>query len=504
MRSPSALAPPWFALLVVLAAGTGWAGAPASTTDATATDSPSRVGASGATAQGAGFSPSVVTAQRGDVLRFTVRTSDPGTVYLGSGATGFLLRVNVTGGRTNLALNTYETDPDGMVSGVNDGRVTLLTGNLSEPLAPLEYEMNVTVGGVEQAIGRFVVEPRTTGNSRLWVAPGSLSSNQLNSPSKIRSNAVRLGSDTPVADQDWVVFQVNVSGVAGFLDRSTLGATDDTDAERRDAAVAGVQPVEEMNRRFRSVYGDELDGLVRNETGDTYYLLVDTNRHNLDATREYLARFELGAANPLVEANESTNATFRIVPRSASFRYDGTRIEARNETVVEGETTLAPGSAVEVHARYTGRQPFLKERTVTVGPNRTFSASFEFTDLPTGAEFEFRLPEHDVRVPAVKAGPEPTTTTTTTTTTTPNATTTTATNATTSTGNATTTAAGNATTSAAANATTADGNGLPADVTTAAPLTPGQVPSQGLPGFGFGVAALAVVAAVALLLRRPG
>jgi hypothetical protein len=176
------------------------------------------------------------------------------------------------------------------------------------------------------------------------------------------------------------------------------------------------------------------------------------------------------------------------------------------ETTVSGTTTLTPGTTINLTARGPDvTPPLFEHRELTVRDDRTFGATFDFSDLGPGREFEFRLRDQDKIVPAVVAGatttvppttatPDPTTTQPATTTVPP----------TTATPDPTTTQP--ATTTAPPTTTAAGLTQVPVDaddrVLTQRPVQDGGSSVVPVPGFGPAASALALIAGLVLAARR--
>lgn len=90
--------------------------------------------------------------------------------------------------------------------------------------------------------------------------------------------------------------------------------------------------------------------------------------------------------NETVLANETVRVTG---PNGTHFHVEGERISLENATGqrVRGATNLDAGTNVSVRLRSTDNNPFIHSRTVTVGDNGTFVATFDLSQVPAGTEF---------------------------------------------------------------------------------------------------------------------
>lgn len=426
------------------------------------------------TAGSARFVESVVRAERGDVLTIAVKTSRAATVNLGGSRLGFWLQFDVGEGTTRIELSTYRAGRTGYdlgemvrVTKGSIGNLRLKTPRLTNPLEPHQYTMNVTMDGVDKALGTFVVERRHTNASAVRVAPED-TVDRVTSPDSVAKSLQRLDRAAvepdggAVAKGDVAVFRVNASGLDWFFRKGKFESDDGVSVEFVENASMNERP-----DRFGP------DALVNDAENDVFYALVDTGQHDADPGDEFRAEFTVGEGNPLVDETESVNATFRMVERRVRLDRDGERIVVENETTIAGTATLSPGSTINVTAYDTGIDHVLRPRTVTVRSDGTFNATFDFGDLEPGRTFEIRLRDQGRSVPAV-VGPIETTTAPPT----------------------TETPASNGT------ATTATPNATERLASTERPITARTVADGGLPGFDAGVALLALGIAALLALRR--
>lgn len=73
--------------------------------------------------------------------------------------------------------------------------------------------------------------------------------------------------------------------------------------------------------------------------------------------------------------------------------YEGEEIvvESATDRIVRGDTTLDPGTRLTVRVRGAGEHPFLETAETEVTEFGTFSAAFDFDDVPRGASFEITV-----------------------------------------------------------------------------------------------------------------
>jgi hypothetical protein len=225
--------------------------------------------------------------------------------------------------------------------------------------------------------------------------------------------------------------------------------------------------------------------------------------------------FSVAADGPLADEREAVSVGVRVVERRVDLRYDGDRIVFENRTTLRANTTLAPGTTVNVTATDDDLPPIHEPRTKTVGADRTFAATFDFSDYRPGRELEVALRDqgqtHEAVVgplaPETTVAPtttDPVTETTATTTVEP----TTTDPATTATAAATTTSEPTATTTAkstavgltqVSNADTPPGESGPLTQRT---VVQGSSGIADVPGFDAASLVVALLAAAVLAARR--
>ncbi|WP_162224531.1 BGTF surface domain-containing protein [Halorussus amylolyticus] len=460
----------------------------------------------GASAADGSFEPSVVTEQQGDIVNITVNTDSAGTVNLGSPDQGFWMQVGVNKGTTTLRLNTYKAaqadeyarNERVWASNGNVRSVDLRTDPLDGPLDTAEYEMNVTVGGVEQAVGGFVVEERSTDGISTRLAPKDTKVDSL-AANEVTNATTALPANGTVARGDWLVVGVDATGLDGVVSKRVL------DGDRHGLSMSFTQSNRRMNVDLNEFDGDSVERLVRHPDGEGFYLFVDTSDHDIQPGDWYNATFSVGSDGPLADDREAVSTDVRIVDRKVNLDYEGDEMVVDGETRVSARTTLAPGTKINVTARDEKIPPFRKPRTLTISNDREFATTFDFSDLEPGREFEIRLRDQNQRHDAVVAGG----TTVETTTEAPETNTTEPTETATDEPTETTTQPTDAPTDTAE----------PTDTTTAAPETSGDGVTQvspgphtqravvessggGVPGFDALVALVALAAAGLLAVRR--
>lgn len=365
----------------------------------------------------ASFQPSVVREQRGDIANITVKTSDSATVNIGSPQQGFWMQVTVGGGTTTLRVNTYKAGQSNKYGlsemvwasqGSIKGR-TLRTASINAPLEAAQYSMNVTVNGQEKALGNLVVEKRATHGISARIAPESLKIDELKSASEIEA-ATREPWSQSIAHGDWLVLRVNASGTDGALKKQRL------DGDGEHILVEFDQANPPMNAQSNDFYANNVARLVRDGTGEGFFLFVDTAEHDIEPGDRYNISFVIGKQSPLVDTREAVETSIHVAPRKVKIDRNGPgeEVVVEGKTKISGKTTLTPGTTINLTVRNSSVPPLFKTATMTVKPDRTFATTFDFSDEEPGRTFQIRLPDQRKTIPGVVAGVETTTPETTT------------------------------------------------------------------------------------------
>ncbi|WP_410765372.1 BGTF surface domain-containing protein [Haloferax sp. DFSO60] len=343
--------------------------------------------AGAANAPSASFSQQVVTVERGDVVEITVSHSESGTLHIGGDDYGYHLTVDLVGsGSTTVTMDTYNStgSPSTYVSG--GGNKTLHTGLLREPIEPSTYLMNVTIGGVERAISQLKVTPRQTSAATTYVAPENMADEDEVTLEDVRSIPTKR---TTVARGDLAVIRLDEHGLESALSAENVTG----DAASNGIEVSMTQLEEKMNEDEQTFLATSENGtwVVPDFENDVVYVVWDTSELPFEGESEaYEAKVRLrGDENDLVDDDT-------VIARSKVTVVQPTvDIDVDNETIypweplttnVTGETTLAPGTQLEIRARAPG-QPFLKLIPVTVTENGTFAKSVEFDEEDRGLVF---------------------------------------------------------------------------------------------------------------------
>jgi cell division septation protein DedD len=331
----------------------------------------------------------------------------------------------------------------------------------------------------------------------------------------VAAATTQQADDGTVARGDWLVVRVDATGLNGLLPED-LPNDNGVDVSFVQAERGmNVEP-NDFNVSSPSFSFSDGERIVATPDREGFYLFVDIAEHGIAAGDRYDVSFSVAADGPLADEREAVSVGVRVVERRVDLRYDGDRIVFENRTTLRANTTLAPGTTVNVTATDDDLPPIHEPRTKTVGPDRTFAATFDFSDYRSGRELEVALRDqgqtHEAVVgplaPETTVAPTTTDPVTETTATTTTVEPTTTDPATTATAAATTTSEPTATTTAestavgltqVSNADTPPGESGPLTQRT---VVQGSSGVADVPGFDAASLVVAVLAAAVLAARR--
>lgn len=338
-----------------------------------------------AAGESGGFGDNTITVTRGDTVEITVSHSDTAHVYIGSERNGFLLEAVVGGSGTHtITIDTYASTgaPSSFVSGASS--ITLHTPQLQRPLAATTYDMNVTVGGVEQDIGALTVEPRGKMSASTSIAPGSIFDSDTFDLKTV------LGSATPnetVAHGDSVVIPVNESGLENAFNVKDL----DGDANANGIAVRLTELDPEMNTEPETLVATEDPGIsvLTDFENDRFVVVWNTDQRAMSSSSNDSWRLDvvLTPSNGLVQ-EKVTVASARVQIVKPVVRTNDSQLREfypwmEPTVTVTGRTNLAPGTTLNVRAKSTD-PPFISQSDVTVSENGTFETTIDISRSSSG------------------------------------------------------------------------------------------------------------------------
>jgi hypothetical protein len=368
------------------------------TTDGTAQDT-ATIRVSEPVEGSAALANATVTEQRGDVVRFNVTFdgADRTTVELGSRDVGYLARFTVVDadgdGEATVEFNTFEAglSPDAPgVSVAGDDELAdfqLVTDPVPDQLDAATYTVQLSVGAARTDVGSIGLIERSTEGIQVWTAPDRESVESASERTEVATQ------DDEIAHEDWVIVQVQASGLYGYVQNLSDLNSNETGLSMTltDLGEINVEPTEVPLNQSQ---------LVVDEQNDQFFLVLDSNA--LEQGPTYNANFTVTAANPYVSAENASSyeTNFTVVERAVSFD-EPVEAPASSDATISGSSTLAPGTELEIEAANTRDNPFLERETATVSEDGTWEATFDFSDVPEGANFEVTIDEPEANATGV-------------------------------------------------------------------------------------------------------
>lgn len=355
----------------------------------------------------ADFDRSVYREDAGDVVEMTVEldNTESAEVTFGGNASNYESTVSISDANEDSVTLYFDTteagdtdDSDSPWSLHEDSDATLTDDlsnetNLSNALDAYNYDLSVSVDGFEKDVATVEIQERSTEGVQIWTLPGS-SEAELDD---IQENAT---TTEEVADGDYVIVQVQASGIYAAVDNDTTGAdfvNGSTFAQDHGIEMSLVDEDPGTNaapKDFDISSGD----VIADGDNDTFFLVLDTADLNNEDEDMPTAEFKMTENNSYIDDEDeaeaqTANTTFEFVDRD--FEYDNltdedvVEVTAEEEATVSGQTTAAPGTEVSVTVRSEAGadNPFLNSETVEVDEDGMVSVQFDLSDQEAGTNF---------------------------------------------------------------------------------------------------------------------
>ncbi|SFR55699.1 DUF7827 domain-containing protein [Halogeometricum limi] len=363
----------------------------------------------------------IVTEERGDIANITVelQNTDTATLTIGESDVGFVSNVTVVDddgdGMVNVSFNTYAAS--GLSGSLSDTQAETLysvgeddeidsaeidsDNSVSELLDAGEYPLEVQAGtGTSpddaQGVGTLVLEERNTSSIQSWTAPSDAEIENKGDVYAAINNS-NITQDDEIAYGDLAVHQVEASGLEGALEATD----DDTTAAffqliQNDAINLTVEQTEAGANRdpFMLALGEDNTTVIADAENDTYFVMFDTDAVNtmgdardLEADDGLTANFTVTDETGLAEDDQSVEDEYELI--EAEHTLDDVEVAASANQSIAGETTVAPGTEINLRVRSDGdTQPsFLKTATAYVTENGTYEAAFDFSEQSANDTF---------------------------------------------------------------------------------------------------------------------
>ncbi|OAQ54533.1 hypothetical protein HTG_02980 [Natrinema mahii] len=294
--------------------------------------------------------------------------------------------------------NTYtaSTDVAGSFSAADEGEVELVDkkNNIgaNNRLLPSDFELEAYVADSSEGeadatdAAVLILEDRSTDDLTTWTAPASY--NVDSDIDTILEDATQ--SDT-VANGDLLVTEVEATGVYGYMTNDAgelvgeglnLNYTDTNDPRYSEPDQFGVNDL-----------GDNAQ-IVEDAENDTFYVVADIGAHDMvDNDETWNVSFSVNESNGYIQSaddEELVSQEVDVEERSIDFASeldDEDRLEIENSenSEITAETNVAPGTEVTYRIRFPTE---VTSGEAVVGEDGMATASWDFSDQEAGQEID--------------------------------------------------------------------------------------------------------------------
>lgn len=384
----------------------------------------------GSTTPSAAFDASEYTEHRGDVVEFTVLLdgADAATIRIDGGpdyAATVTVRDQSGDGRVALSFNTFlvGTGDPSAFSAAGEDRVTV--DNRTTTAGPLRagtYDLAVAAGTDANAsvddVAILDLRERSTDDLLVWtgIDPDPEKLADLDAIRKAKRTGTLARHDR-LTKRDVLVLELRASGLSG-----ALAAQDGPNATARFSelldgpavafgrsedgiALSAMESPSSVDVQQEPIILDlsapRAITVVPDVANDTYYVVVDLEAaqvgeaaHNeLEAGDGFDVRFVVGNESTLANGTwEVARTRFGLIERDASITSNvPLYLDPKPNRTVAGRTNVPPGYSVTVEVRAVGDVEFHREKTVPVGSDGRFEATFDFSAVPVGTPFEIQV-----------------------------------------------------------------------------------------------------------------
>ncbi|SFG44947.1 PGF-CTERM protein/surface glycoprotein [Halopelagius inordinatus] len=390
------------------------------------TDTSSTINVAEAGEGTANFESSIVTEARGDVveMNITMENTDTATVTIGSDDVGFLADATVQDddddGVVTLQFNTWEAQDgaDGDAFSVESDDDELESSNIEIGVNSLldagDYDLEVRSGtnadDDSQNVATLVLEERETRSLNTWTASQGADLGDKEEVYEAAQNG-NLTVTQDIAFGDRVVQQVNASGLAGPLE-----AQDNDEVASQLFAADNINYTVEQTEAgtnrdpFALRLNDSNTDVIADAENDTYFVVYEPSDVQAYVDDNENGEFDDGEdiVTNRLDDEEALTGNFTVLEDDGNLADEDQTVEsdyefstaehdmdepvevaaAENQTI-EGTTTVAPGTELQIRVRSDdGTSPsFLKTSTVYVTENRTYDAQFDFSEQNVNDSF---------------------------------------------------------------------------------------------------------------------
>jgi len=393
------------------------------------------------------FTDNIATAERGDILEFTLELTetDFGTVSFGGADDGVIANATFEDdnddGEVTFYLNTFELYSPG--GGPGDDNAFYLDSDSDDNIVQQDeiettddlvdagdYDIEAQATGEEpdltadpvgdsDDVATVTLNERSNSEFRTWTAPDGTSVNDLEDINEaIADGEITQSSD--ISNGDIVVHQLVASGFEGALDAQQdedvttafFNGLKSTSAGPGSASgiynltVEEASPGANQDAKNLTLNTSNTD-VIADGPNDTYFVIFDTDGNvkygdntaveddtaleanfsvlsNDESDLDFVSEDEFDS-----DENEESFVEYDVVEPDITVSEPFNVSQASGQTVT-GTTTLAPSTELTLRVRsQDGVSPsFLKTSSPVVQSDGTFSATFDFSQQSVGDEYE--------------------------------------------------------------------------------------------------------------------
>ncbi|MFC4438475.1 MULTISPECIES: DUF7827 domain-containing protein [Natrialbaceae] len=332
------------------------------------------------------FDDNSVSETLGDVAAITINleNTDEADLTIGGEDEGWMINATVydeeDDGEVTVYFNTAaagdETDvgDDTDVLSANGNNVVDVDTHesLTDVLATGSYDTSLEVQGDQKDRGTLNLQEGSVDSATVEKANGGA---DYEDAEELREY---LNDDSEVAEGDLAVIEVAASGIYGY-DLSNQGI--DVTLEQTEPGM-NQDPVELTP-----------DDTIYDQDSDQVYYVIDTSNllddDRIDDGEEFTFTFEVDSdKNDFLSEDADLETAFTVNERTVEFTEDEYELENDEGQEISGTSNFASGAEVDVTAQTGGDHAFFSQKTAEVDENGDWTATFDFSHLEDGVEFD--------------------------------------------------------------------------------------------------------------------
>lgn len=363
--------------------------------------------------------------EAGDIVDFTVNMehADEAVIVLEDEDGNYWADLHVESGgedEVNVSFNSYNagqegddafsTDSEDTQVSVHDEQTITAEGTHINPGAytldlyvneegesitvePVDDGDRADVEGLERAYtSELELTEGSIGDSTVGVAPGDADLSEDVEYDDL--DVVTTGDE--VAEGDYVSVAVDASGIFGYL-------TDNDDYDDQITfEMEQTNPGTYQSPDTLSAEDDDFE-IVENPETDQVFFVLDTDNINTEAGAEYDVTFSVSEDYGYADEDTESTTSFSVVDRSVEVTgdFDDEDVlqveqgEDDENSTITGESSIAPGSEVDVELGLGAPDyPTLTE-TEVVQDDGTIEADFDLSDREVGEELDVTIEDNN-------------------------------------------------------------------------------------------------------------